>query len=275
MRNHTTSRLRRGSVAFSALAFALAVTACGADSGSRGPSTSGDGTTDSGSTPLEGTPWTLDNTSLPTTSDAVITAEFSGGQVTGTSGCNRYTASYQTSGSELSVDGPPAATAMACAPPLADAEATFLAKLVEVSRFEISGSRLDLRDAGGSTILSFSATDTSLVGEWSVTSIRTTDAVVSPAAEATITFGSEGEVSGNSGCNEFTGAYTGEGTAISVTGLAATSANACAPEITQQENDLFAALQGATQVEFAGTHVTLKMADGTIAVVLVSAGAPD
>ncbi|MCC7076863.1 MAG: META domain-containing protein [Acidimicrobiia bacterium] len=275
MRSNMTSRLCRGSVALAAVTFALAVTACGADSGSRGTPGSGDGTTDSEPTPLEGTPWTLDNASLPTTSNAVITAEFSGGQITGTSGCNRYTASYRTSGSDLSLNGPPAATAMACAPPLAEAEAAFLAKLVEVDSFEISGSDLHLRDAGGTAILSFRATDTSLTGTWTVTSYRSGDAVVGGQITATITFGSAGEVSGNSGCNDFAGTYTSEGATISITGLTATSANACTPELTQQETELFAALQGATQVESAGTQTTLRMADGSIAAILVAAGEPE
>jgi len=228
-------------------------------------------TTTPSTLPLEGTPWTLDNVSLPTTSPVVITAEFSGGQLAGSGGCNRYTAPYQTDASKLTFQGQAATTMMACPPPISEAETAYLAKLGEVRSFRIVGDRLELADEEGATILSFVATQTSLVGTWAVTSLRTPDAVTGPAQPITVTFSAQGEVSGNSGCNDFGGSYTSEGTAVSITGLAATTTNSCTPQLTQQEQNLFAALTGAAQVEAGATSVTLKMADGTIAATLAEA----
>jgi heat shock protein HslJ len=70
-----------------------------------------------------------------------------------------------------------------------------------------------------------------------------------PAAQSlpTISFGTDGTVSGWGGCANYTGSFTVNGSSISITGLAKqATAQTCAPETVADEDDFLAALAGAT-----------------------------
>ena len=106
--------------------------------------------------PLTGTRWnvvSVNNGSgivslAPGTS---ITMDFgTDGQVTGSSGCNTYFASFSLNGNAISI-GQPGATSLFCAEPagVMDQEQAFLAALQAAATFRITGSQLDLTTAGG------------------------------------------------------------------------------------------------------------------------------
>jgi heat shock protein HslJ len=111
--------------------------------------------------PLVGTNWTLDSFY---TADAVssviagttITAVFDkDGSVAGSAGCNHYFASYTVTGTTLSM-GPVGSTKMYCTSPgVMQQESTCLASLGRAKTFTITGDRLSLVDAKGTTLLSF------------------------------------------------------------------------------------------------------------------------
>lgn len=111
--------------------------------------------------PLAGTNWTLDSIH---TGDAVssviagttITAVFDeNGRVAGSSGCNLYFASYNVTGASVAI-GPAGSTKMYCAGPgVMEQESTYLASLSRAETFTITGGRLSLADANGSSLLSF------------------------------------------------------------------------------------------------------------------------
>jgi heat shock protein HslJ len=111
--------------------------------------------------PLIGTNWSLDSF---TTGDAVssvlagtsITAVFGAeGSVSGTAGCNRYFASYNVTGTSLSISSV-GSTKMACGTPgLMQQESMFLTDFGKTKSFTIKGDRLSLADAKGTTLLSF------------------------------------------------------------------------------------------------------------------------
>jgi len=111
--------------------------------------------------PLVGTNWTLDSFS---TADAVssviagttITAVFGeDGSITGSAGCNRYFASYNATVTSLTV-GAVSSTKMHCTGPgVMQQEMTYLASLSRAAAFSITGNRLSLADANGTTLLSF------------------------------------------------------------------------------------------------------------------------
>ena len=115
--------------------------------------------------PLTGTSWVLESyhhgtgavVSLlaGTRIDAVFSDD---GKVTGSAGCNRYFASFNRTGESLRL-GPRGSTKMYCGEPrgIMEQEQPFLALLGSVAGFEISGGRLILKDATGSTVLSFRA----------------------------------------------------------------------------------------------------------------------
>ena len=111
--------------------------------------------------PLVGTNWTLDSLY---TADAVssvvggttITAVFSeDGRVSGSAGCNNYFGSYTVTGSSLSTSSI-GSTKMNCpGTGIMQQENTFLASLGRTAGFTISGNRLNLADANGTTLLTF------------------------------------------------------------------------------------------------------------------------
>jgi heat shock protein HslJ len=111
--------------------------------------------------PLVGTNWTLGSFH---TADAVssviagttITAVFDeDGRVTGSAGCNRYFALYNVTGTSMSI-GAAGSTKMYCTGAgIMQQESTYLASLSRAAAFTISGDRLSLADAKGTTLLSF------------------------------------------------------------------------------------------------------------------------
>ena len=97
---------------------------------------------------LDGTSWTL-------ITSPVITLKFADGSATGSGGCNQYRATYTESGSSLTL-GPVAATKRACVEPERNRQETeYFDALGRVTSFAISGDRLALRDASGTTVLEF------------------------------------------------------------------------------------------------------------------------
>jgi heat shock protein HslJ len=107
--------------------------------------------------PLAGTHWNVVNFNngkgAVTTKieGTAITLQFdTAGRVSGNSGCNTYSASYRVSGNALSIE-PPSGTLKVCGTPegVMDQEQQFLAALQNSATFDIVGSTLTIRDAGG------------------------------------------------------------------------------------------------------------------------------
>jgi heat shock protein HslJ len=85
---------------------------------------------------------------LPQTS---ITAVFGqDGQVNGSAGCNSYMGPFRSSGDTLSI-GPLATTRMACAQPVMQQEAAYVAALEATTEYQFQDGQLWLRDASGAT----------------------------------------------------------------------------------------------------------------------------
>ena len=92
--------------------------------------------------------------------------------------------------------------------------------------------------------------------------------VVSPLGGTTLTTRFSGDqVSGNSGCNEYTGSYWVSGSNISVSALAGGMMFCAEPEgAMDQEAQFQAALQSAVTFQFDGSRLTLRRGDGSTAV---------
>ena len=78
--------------------------------------------------------------------------------LTGSAGCNTYTASYEVAGEIISI-GPAGATRMMCAEPegIKEQESAYLAALDSAATYEIRGSSLEVRDSEGTRMLSYTA----------------------------------------------------------------------------------------------------------------------
>lgn len=90
-----------------------------------------------------------------------ITAVFSGdGNVSGSAGCNNYSAGYRVEGETIEV-GPAATTRMMCAEPegIMDQESGYLAALGSAATYRIEGDNLQLLDAGGTRLVEYAAVD--------------------------------------------------------------------------------------------------------------------
>jgi len=103
---------------------------------------------------------------------------------------------------------------------------------------------------------------------WQVTAYNNgAGALVSPLGGTTLTarFGSS-QISGQGGCNDFSGGYSVSGSNISIGALAGGMMTCSDPDgIMDQEAAYLAALQSATSFQFDASRLTLRRADGSVA----------
>lgn len=253
---------------------ALAALACSACTTGGGSGSSPVGGADLGAsaeaTPLDGTDWQLRSyasagslTDVPAT--VTVDAAFSRGRIAGTSGCNQYTAPYSTSGTSITI-GQTAGTLMACQEPANSVEQAYLAALGAAKTFAATSTDLTMYAADGSMILKYASTPVVPIttGTWHATAVNNGKAAVSsvPAGvDLTATFGSDGTVTGFSGCNTFNGPYTLSGDTIAI-GPLATTRKACAADAMALETQYLTALQASKAVELAPTTLGLRDASG-------------
>ncbi|QLQ05518.1 MAG: META domain-containing protein [Anaerolineae bacterium] len=112
--------------------------------------------------PLEGTEWAAlsvnngKNAVVSIVNGTEITAMFDGQKVGGTAGCNRYSAGYTTDGDKITIELP-LSTMMMCAEPegVMEQEGAYLAALSQAATYAVRDGQLELRDAGGALLVSF------------------------------------------------------------------------------------------------------------------------
>ena len=200
-----------------------------------------------------------------------ITANFGAdGKLTGSAGCNNYTAGYQTDGNKIAI-GPAATTRMACEQAVMDQETQYLAALATAATYRIDGNRMELRTADGAMAATFekaAAGSAALPGSsWVVTGYNNgRQAVVSTLAgtDLTANFGADGTLSGNGGCTEYSATYQIEGDKISI-GPAATTRKMCEQAEMDQETQYLTALTTAATYRIDGLKMELRTADGALA----------
>lgn len=195
--------------------------------------------------------------------------------VSGTGGCNTFGGTYESSDGTLKI-GQVVSTMMFCDEPkgTSEQEQQYLAALQKAATYEISGSTLTIRDAEGAmqVVATVSTAPTSLGGTaWQVTNINNgKQAVVGvlEGTELTLDFSADGQVSGNGGCNTFSGTYeSGEGT-IKISTLASTLKLCTEPAgVSDQEAQYLAALQKAATYDITNSVLTIRDAEGAMQVV--------
>jgi heat shock protein HslJ len=235
------------------------------DDGGKGSSTS------SGQAEITGVQWVLDTTALVRgAGDVTVTAQFTDGQMTGESGCNRYFTAYTAKPATGTMTlGPVGGTRIACTGKANDVEQAYLAALDNVQQYRATSDSLRLLDAGGKVLLRYTAVDAAkaIKGDWVVTSFYTGDALQSPVVGSTLTAKFEGkQVSGESGCNSFSGEYTVDGDAIAIGPLASTLRACADPAVDEQEAEYLQALALAKTFTVTGDRLDLFREDGGFAV---------
>ena len=191
-----------------------------------------------------------------------ITLQISQDQISGSAGCNSYTAQFKLDGNQISI-GPTATTMMACPEPVMQQESAYLAALGEAASVNISGETLTFSDAQGNVILSYHALEPlSLVDTpWDVVSYNNGKGGVTSILAGTsmnAIFLADGSLSGSAGCNNYTATYQANGDQITIGPAAATRMFCAEPEgVMDQEAQYLAALERASRYEIQMDRLTL------------------
>ncbi len=200
-----------------------------------------------------------------------ITAQFTSDyKISGSAGCNRYSGTYTASGSNLAISSNLATTKMACETDIMDQENTYLQALASVKTYEVAGGKLMLGDGSNKSLLVYAAQSQDLAGtSWQAVGYNNgKQAVVSVLNGTTLTleFSTDGNVSGNSGCNTFSGPYKVTGDQIKLGPLAGTMMACSDPAgIMDQEAQYLAALGSASTYVVDGSTLELRTSDGALA----------
>jgi heat shock protein HslJ len=218
--------------------------------------------------PLQGTFWFLTSINgQALISGTQITAQFFvnpdavSGSVSGSAGCNNYTAGIEA-GFKV---GAAATTRQACDSPegVMQQEQLYLIQLQAATGYSLAGGQLILPTTSGTLV--YSATppanqppvtpDSLLVNrQWYLIAIEDDAAV--PGSEPTAYFASDGSLSGYTGCNSYSGRFTASGDQITITGLASTGAACPEPQLTQ-ETVFLQGLSQAQRFEVSDTRLRL------------------
>lgn len=100
------------------------------------------------------------------------------------------------------------------------------------------------------------------VGEWNITDVSGAPAI--DGASAKVVFADDGTISGNTGCNSFSGAYRVEGEQLVLDGQLVSTLMACSPELNAQESAIFAVLNDVDTFQFGDDgRLTISSSDGS------------
>jgi len=227
--------------------------------------------------PLAGTAWDLiafraDNGSiaapLPGKEPLLIFGD--SGTLSGSAGCNLYSASYQINRSSITVepvDGTKAHPAAEQA--LVQQESRYRELLAATASYRVEGDLLVLSGPSGKDLLVFERSDQSgsvplLSTEWLLTHYTTGGSTVAspvPGTNITLVFDGDGTLSGSAGCNAYSAPYRVNETGIGVERIIATKASASEPAgIMEQERTYLDLLRSAAGYRIVGD--TLAIIDG-------------
>jgi heat shock protein HslJ len=201
-----------------------------------------------------------------------ITAQFSSdGKVSGSAGCNRYSGSYTVSGNTITFPAPLASTMMMCDTAVMDQETAYLNALSQAQTYSVKTDQLTFFDSAGSTLGVYNAQSQELSGSsWEVISYNNGKQAVTSVmigTSLTASFGTDGKVSGNSGCNSYSGTYKLNANEVAIGPLASTKKFCGDPSgVMDQESQYLAALQSAASYQVEGNVLELRTQDGALAV---------
>lgn len=214
---------------------------------------------------FEDVPWVVSaGLGAPSWEQFAPSARFSKGKVSGSAGCNTFTAHYEVDGRELELRD--IATSLMTCPPLADpVEAEYLDALRAVAGWRLERGEFVLTDEDGHELLRFR--EPSLTGSWAVTALRRKVSVESLIEGTGISaiFGEDGILAGSAGCNEYEAAYTVDQTRLRIRRPTSGRQRCDTPEgVMGQERRYLRALPRTRSYEISGSRLTLLDANGEI-----------
>ncbi|MDX1435209.1 MAG: META domain-containing protein, partial [Anaerolineales bacterium] len=223
-----------------------------------------------GATDLIGTIWTLISYGSPdglaeVIPGTTITAVFGEENITGSSGCNSYTAAYEIQDESITV-GPAASTLKLC-DGIMEQESAYLLALQEAATISIVGQRLTLTNEDGDGVLIYSASSLPLENTlWRL--VAANGQPMPEELEITAFFApgeqeNSGTVAGNSGCNEYFTGYTLDGSQISIAEEVGATLKICETGM-EEEQAYLTLLTGAESYRILGRTLELSTPDGTL-----------
>ena len=224
---------------------------------------------------LEGVPWVLvAGIDVEGWAAFAPSATLDGQRISGSTGCNRFTAAYALDGAALAV-GPVAATRMACPPPAEAVERAYAGALERVAGWRVEEGELVLLAADGGELLRYEAATPA--GSWRATGLLRGDvfASVLPGTEITAEFGEGGDLAGTAGCNRYRAAYLAERGGLEITQPASTLMACLEPAgVMEQEAAYLEAIVAARRYRLDGRALELLRADGYRVAAFVRAASP-
>ncbi len=233
---------------------------------------------------LEGTLWALesyqnaDGETVDALPNSGARAEFENGEVSGTSGCNRFFGAYEVDGDSISI-GPLGSTLMACPGPLMDQEFGFMTSFQSAATYEISGDTLTMSNADGEVVVTFVESEPlSLTGiNWIANGVNNGRGGVQSIVignEISAMVSEDGSLSGSTGCTNYSGTYEIDGEKLSIGPLAVTEKFCEQPEGTMdQESQYLTALETVATWSIDGDVLDLRTSENSRAV-SYNAGGP-
>lgn len=221
-------------------------------------------------TSLNGTNWdvTAINGTAPVAGARQPSMSFTGDTMSGTTGCNYFSAGYTLNGSSLSFTPGPQ-TAMACSDDVMKQEDAFNSALTKVATFAGDDTAMQLQDAAGKTLFTLTkaaaASAKPLEGTtWQLESIRTGEVAASAVAGSSVTMRlSEGKLSGKA-CNNFNATVTIDGESIAVGPIASTRMACLNDELTKQEHTVLDMLGKASGFHIIGAQLEVSSTGGSL-----------
>ncbi|MEA3334432.1 MAG: PKD domain-containing protein, partial [Chloroflexota bacterium] len=227
-----------------------------------------------GQQPLEGTEWILKSMGDPNAPQGVeagttITAVFipekiDGGTVTGSAGCNDYSAEYRVDEQRIFVSA--AATTRKACPVGMEQESLFLEALTDAETYLTFGESLEINYDDGDGQLVFSSTQYPLQDiEWVLESLN--GRMIPAEVRITALFqpwllDSYGQVTGWTGCNSFSAWYEAEGNGMTVGPISAGSA--VCPQLEELESVYLRDLQAAKTYDIMGDRLEITTSRGSL-----------
>ncbi|RLA18884.1 MAG: hypothetical protein DRQ62_12765 [Gammaproteobacteria bacterium] len=202
--------------------------------------------------------------------DTLVSIEFAEYRISGSTGCNRYFASYQLLAENTVKISQPGLTMMACPEKIAAQQHQYLKNLADIHFYQFQEDRLQLLDAQQQVRLIFQNVPALALEQtiWQVTGINNgTGGVVSSAhtEKAQMQF-IDGKLQGTSGCNTFNASYQIEGSDLTIGPVGITRMLCAEKDLMVQEQQLLQALKKIKRYEIGNNQLRLVNAKGSLMV---------
>lgn len=219
---------------------------------------------------LENTNWMASMLGDQSVATLGMTAMFTSGTLSGSDGCNRYTTTYTTDGSSITISPQMAGTLMACEENVMAMAQDYKETLSQATTYSVENGMLTLLGSDSAVLLTF-AVDAQTLSDssWTVTGINNgNEAVVSVIIGTEVTLNFTGpQVNGNAGCNSYGGSYTESDGSLSISELSSTRMMCSTPEgVAEQEAQYLAALPQASVYQIENNTLTIRDENGAMLV---------